>query len=243
MPEQRPGYRQLPVLEGRDPMTAGWRTERRALEGLGKAQRVLAVVVTEVDQGTGGPSAVSVHDLLDAWLTHIHGLGRSPTTMDGCRFASRPPASSASSPCRSRTSLPGCSMTSTAGSGPRRAPSPQPSATSTRCCGPRSPRRCVGAGSSRTPSLWRPVPRCTGHRSTLLRSATATTRAMPAAQQEVEPRSARCSPPGPVEDLASTMILRVVARDQLSAREVCGCKGRRRPGVVSGHRHGSETDH
>ena len=86
MREQRPGYWQFRVLEGKDPMTGKVVYRTRGFRGTkGKAQRALAALVTEVDRGRVAPTAVSVRELLDAWLAHIEGLGRSPSTLDGYR--------------------------------------------------------------------------------------------------------------------------------------------------------------
>ena len=82
MRELRPGYWQLRVFEGRDPITVKSKYRTRGFRGSKReAQRGLAELVTEVARGLGRGSAMSVHELLNAWLDHIASLGRSPSTL------------------------------------------------------------------------------------------------------------------------------------------------------------------
>ena len=86
MREQRPGYWQLRVAEGTDPITGRKRYRTKGFRGAKReAQRALAALVTEVDQGRTAPAAITVQQLLDTWLEHIEHLGRSPTTLYGYR--------------------------------------------------------------------------------------------------------------------------------------------------------------
>ncbi|HVE45339.1 MAG TPA: hypothetical protein VNA57_01145 [Acidimicrobiales bacterium] len=82
MRERRPGYWQLRVYEGADPLTGKKRYRTQYFRG-GKraAQKQLALLVTEVDGGVIAPSAKTVAGLLEEWLAHIEHLGRSPSTM------------------------------------------------------------------------------------------------------------------------------------------------------------------
>ncbi len=86
MREKRPGYWQLRVFEGVDPLTGKKRYRTQYVRG-GKrvAQKQLAHLITEVDAGVVAPSAKRVGDLLGEWLTHIEHLGRSPSTLYGYR--------------------------------------------------------------------------------------------------------------------------------------------------------------
>ena len=86
MREQRPGYWQLRVADGSDPITGRKRYRTKGVRGTKReAQRALAALVTDVDQGRTAPAAITVHQLLDTWLEHIEHLGRSPTTLYGYR--------------------------------------------------------------------------------------------------------------------------------------------------------------
>jgi len=86
MRERSPGYWQLRVFEGVDPVTGQKRYRNQYFRG-GKreAQRHLAALVTEVDSGVVAPAAKTVATLLEEWLDHIEHLGRSPTTLYGYR--------------------------------------------------------------------------------------------------------------------------------------------------------------
>src|SRR5438128_358724 len=84
--EQRPGYWQLRVADGRDPVTGKPRYRARGFKGTKReAQRALAALVTGVDNGRSAPSSATVRELLDAWIDFIEHLGRSPTTIQGYR--------------------------------------------------------------------------------------------------------------------------------------------------------------
>ena len=82
MRERTPGYWQLRVFEGVDPISGKKRYRTRSVRG-GKrvAQKQLALLVAEVDGGIVAPSAKTVGVLLDEWLAHIEHLGRSPSTL------------------------------------------------------------------------------------------------------------------------------------------------------------------
>jgi len=86
MREKRPGYWQLRVLEGRDPITGALKYRTKSMRCSKRdAQRALAALVTEVDKGRVAPTGDTVGQLLDAWLEHIETLGRSPRTLQGYR--------------------------------------------------------------------------------------------------------------------------------------------------------------
>lgn len=86
MRERRPGYWQLRVFEGADPVTGKKRYRTQYVRG-GKrlAQKQLAAMVTEVDSGVVTPSTKLVSELMEEWLAHIEHLGRSPSTLYGYR--------------------------------------------------------------------------------------------------------------------------------------------------------------
>lgn len=82
MRERRPGYWQLRVFEGTDAITGQKRYRTRAFRGTKRqAQNQLAALVAEVNAGTVSPASMTVDALLEAWLTHIEHIGRSPTTL------------------------------------------------------------------------------------------------------------------------------------------------------------------
>jgi integrase len=84
MREQRPGYWQLRVAQGTDPLSGRKRYRTKGFRGSKReAQRALAALVIEVDQGRTAPAAITMQQLLDAWLSHIEHLGRSPSTLYG----------------------------------------------------------------------------------------------------------------------------------------------------------------
>ncbi len=86
MREKRPGYWQLRVFEGTDPLTGKKRYRTKVFRGTKRqAQSALAVLVTEVDGGVVEPKKCTVAELLDAWLDHIEHVGRSPSTLYGYR--------------------------------------------------------------------------------------------------------------------------------------------------------------
>ncbi|MDP8974509.1 MAG: hypothetical protein M3N45_15410, partial [Actinomycetota bacterium] len=84
MRQRSPGYWQLRVFEGADPLTGKKRYRTEYIRG-GKraAQTALAALVAEVDAGVVAPSSKTVAGLLDEWLAHIEHLGRSPSTLYG----------------------------------------------------------------------------------------------------------------------------------------------------------------
>lgn len=86
MRERTPGYWQLRVYDGIDPLTGKKRYRTQYVRG-GKraAQKQLAVLVTEVGSGVVVPSGKRVAALFDEWLAHIENLGRSPSTLYGYR--------------------------------------------------------------------------------------------------------------------------------------------------------------
>ena len=100
MRERGSGRWQLRVYEGQDPITGRERYRTKAFKGTKRqAQSALAALVAEVEAGVISPKAITVADLLEAWLNHIEHLGRSPTTLYGYRrlvlqmpegFASQP---------------------------------------------------------------------------------------------------------------------------------------------------------
>lgn len=86
MRERGAGQWQLRVYEGTDPIAGTDRYRTRAFKGTKRqAQSALAALVAEVESGAVSPKAMTVADLLEAWLAHIDHLGRSPTTLYGYR--------------------------------------------------------------------------------------------------------------------------------------------------------------
>lgn len=86
MREKRPGYWELRVSLGRDPVTGKSRYRSKGFRGSKRAaQRALAELVTDVDHGRAARSSESVGTLLAQWLEHLDTQGRSPTTMRGYR--------------------------------------------------------------------------------------------------------------------------------------------------------------
>jgi len=86
MREKRPGYWELRVFEGADPLTGKRMYRTKAFRGTKRqASSALAVLVTEVDGGVVEPKKCTVAELLDAWLDHIEHVGRSPSTLYGYR--------------------------------------------------------------------------------------------------------------------------------------------------------------
>ena len=143
--ERSPGYWQLRVFEGTDPLTGKKRYRTRYFNG-GKraAQRQLALLLAEVDGGVVAPAAKSVGVLLDEWLAHIEHLGRSPSTLYNYRrLVEQLPHGFRSQPLAKATpklvdDLYRHLARSAAASRP-------PCSGSTPCCAPRSPRRSAGA--------------------------------------------------------------------------------------------------
>jgi integrase len=86
MRERRPGYWELRVFAGVDPLTSQKQYRTRTFRGTKRqASSALAVLVTEVDGGVVEPKKCSVAELLEAWLEHIENVGRSPSTLHGYR--------------------------------------------------------------------------------------------------------------------------------------------------------------
>ncbi|MDQ3640463.1 MAG: site-specific integrase [Actinomycetota bacterium] len=86
MREKRPGYWELRVFAGVDPLTGQKQYRTRTFRGTKRqASSALAVLVTEVDGGVVEPKKCTVAELLDAWLDHIEHVGRSPSTLYGYR--------------------------------------------------------------------------------------------------------------------------------------------------------------
>jgi integrase len=82
--EKRPGYWELRVSLGRDPVTGKPSYRTKGFKGTEReAQRELAALVTAVSKGQVAHSAESVGGLLEQWLEHIEAEGRSPTTLRG----------------------------------------------------------------------------------------------------------------------------------------------------------------
>ncbi len=86
MRERGAGRWQLRAYEGVDDITGKTRYRTRSFKGNKRqAQSALAALVAEVESGVVAPKAITVGELLEAWLTHIEHLGRSPTTLYGYR--------------------------------------------------------------------------------------------------------------------------------------------------------------
>lgn len=87
MRERRPGYWELRVSRGRDPVTGAARYATRNVRGTKReAQKVLNALVRDVDEGRAVNAApVTVGELIDRWMAHIETEGRSPTTLDAYR--------------------------------------------------------------------------------------------------------------------------------------------------------------
>ncbi len=86
MREKRPGYWELRVFAGVDPLTGRKQYRTKTFRGTKRqASSALAVLVTEVDGGVVEPKKCTVAELLDAWLDHIEHVGRSPSTLYGYR--------------------------------------------------------------------------------------------------------------------------------------------------------------
>jgi integrase len=84
--EKRPGYWELRVSLGRDPVTGKPKYRTKGMRGSQReAERALARLITDVGKGQAARSADSVGSLLDQWLEHIESEGRSPTTLRGYR--------------------------------------------------------------------------------------------------------------------------------------------------------------
>ena len=82
MRERRPGYWQLRVFEGADPLTGKKQYRTKAFRGTKRqAQNELAVLVSQVNGAVVQTRKCSVGELIDAWLAHIENVGRSPSTL------------------------------------------------------------------------------------------------------------------------------------------------------------------
>jgi integrase len=83
----RPGYWQLRVSLGRDPVTGKSLYRTKGMRGTKRdAERALAALVAEVANGRrAAPTSLTVEALLDLWLEHLEHQGRSPTTLRGYR--------------------------------------------------------------------------------------------------------------------------------------------------------------
>ena len=88
--ERQPGVWQIRVCAGRDPVTRRFRYVTRTVRG-GKrdAQRAAAALVSEIEAGYRPPVRGTVMQLLEQWMAHIEGQGRSPSTLARCRSAIR----------------------------------------------------------------------------------------------------------------------------------------------------------
>lgn len=87
--ERRPGYFEVRVYGGLDPLTGKARQVTRTVRGTVKdANALRAQLLTEVaDKGVAVRRSVS--ELFDTVLEHLDALGREPTTMQGYRAIAR----------------------------------------------------------------------------------------------------------------------------------------------------------
>ncbi len=87
--EKRPGYFEVRVYGGLDPLTGKARQVTRTVRGSVKdANALRAQLLTEVaDRGVAVRRSVS--ELFDAVVEHLEALGREPTTMQGYRTIAR----------------------------------------------------------------------------------------------------------------------------------------------------------
>ncbi len=78
-----PGSWELIVSAGVDPRTGGYKRVIRTIKTTSKreAKAALAKLETEVAQGLVSAEDITLADLLDRWIEHIDGLGRSPMTL------------------------------------------------------------------------------------------------------------------------------------------------------------------
>lgn len=82
MRERRPGYWQLRVFEGADPLTGKKLYRTKAFRGTKRqAQNELAALVSQVNASVVKTKSCTVAELIDAWLAHIENVGRSPSTL------------------------------------------------------------------------------------------------------------------------------------------------------------------
>jgi integrase len=78
-----PGSWELIVSAGIDPHTGGYKRVIRTIKTTSKreAKAALAKLETEVGQGLVAAEDITLAELLDRWIEHIDGLGRSPMTL------------------------------------------------------------------------------------------------------------------------------------------------------------------
>ncbi|MGH9223710.1 MAG: tyrosine-type recombinase/integrase [Acidimicrobiales bacterium] len=82
MREKRPGYWQLRVFEGADPVTGMKEYRTQVFRGTKReAQNALALLVSQVNAGVVKTRSCTVEELIGAWLAHIENVGRSPSTL------------------------------------------------------------------------------------------------------------------------------------------------------------------
>jgi len=85
MRERSPGSWELTVSAGVDPSTGRYARVTRTFRTTSKreARAALRRLEEEVASGLVGVEDPTVADLLERWLTHLAGLGRSPSTIYG----------------------------------------------------------------------------------------------------------------------------------------------------------------
>ena len=83
MRERTPGSWELTVSAGLDPATGRYRRVIRKIKTTSKreAKAALSALETSVANGQVSFDDPTLADLLDRWLEHITGLGRSATTL------------------------------------------------------------------------------------------------------------------------------------------------------------------
>ncbi len=88
--EKRPGYWEVRVSRGRDPITGVVQSTSKTVRGTKRdAQKVLTALAHAVNEEEVGVVPGSVGSLIEDWLAHIEREGRSPTTMEGYRKLER----------------------------------------------------------------------------------------------------------------------------------------------------------
>jgi hypothetical protein len=87
MRERSPGSWELTVSSGFDSATGRYSRVIRTVRATSKRQAKAALRQLEVEVSTGqvGSEDPTVADLLERWLAHLQGLGRSPSTLYGYR--------------------------------------------------------------------------------------------------------------------------------------------------------------
>ena len=87
MNERSPGVWRIRVYTGVDPVTGKKRHASKTFRGTKKgAETALAQLVADVSRGGHRePSSATLAVLLDAYVDHVAGLSKSPTTIDGYR--------------------------------------------------------------------------------------------------------------------------------------------------------------